>query len=327
MSEIGETYKAEPKPETPEEKCERFCCRTFIEARTNSGQLIKCSCPYQEGELVKEFVNNHIDDIDIPDGNRSNTGHGGYGRYSRYQITQHKYAGGGHPGAGFYAEVLEIHDPPDDRCGFVIYEHHSNTTSESHFSEWETLEDAINAFRKLDICSLPGLKRVVACGPLTPWFYAIGDEQLIGDYAFPDGLQDDPIFRLGEKFIVTKDGVSTVKSCMGTHFMIANMSSGDRYNYRIVYWDDGSLWDSRLSNVSNNPQPVPVRKVNSWLSQAISEFNGLANRSFTIEDGDLRFLVQLKGGADIVGEDDEEEPKGFEGTYALFIKVEAVKSK
>ena len=72
------------------------------------------------------------------------------------------------------------------------------------FSEWKSLDDSKVALEKefshpprWHQENMPVFKRKVFCSRLIPWFYAIGDEQLKGDYVLPSTLQDDPVFRLG----------------------------------------------------------------------------------------------------------------------------------
>jgi len=116
---------------------------------------------------------------------------GGYGIDSIYNIVQHKYAGGGNTACGGYIEVLEIKDPPNNRCGIIIHEYlaHIGHT----FTEWQSLEYALSAYDKSwtwkDTCnsspSLPGFVRYVFCGQQMPWFYA--DDDIVGDYVPPKG--------------------------------------------------------------------------------------------------------------------------------------------
>lgn len=112
--------------------------------------------------------------------------HGGYGTETRFDITQHKYAGGGNSSCGGYIEVLEIKEPPDGRHGIIIHEW--NTTMGHSFSEWKTLQDAIDAFNsfwgwnprtiKVGLSKLHGFIRYVECGNRKPWFYAKNEDLL-----------------------------------------------------------------------------------------------------------------------------------------------------
>jgi len=288
----------------PEDK---WSCCTFGECRTGIGQLVQFECRPGEEKEVKEFFNCHIRKINIPNTkNIGNTQHGSCGRFSRFNIVQHKYAGGGYPGCGGYIEVLEIKNPPDHRCNFVVCKvHQSSYENRSFFTEWKTLAEAINAFEEYwrnskleeDPGKLPGFIRLVNCGALTPWFYAMGDEELIDDYAFPEGLQNDPVFRFGTKCLVyeyadyrDKD-FPTIKTCMGTRFVEKVDSdywswSGKKTKrtYRIIYWSDGTYWDENKGG-SRRP-PHPLRENEIWVIEAIQLFNDLLagkRRDFEIE--------------------------------------------
>lgn len=310
---------------------DRFSTYTFSEVRTGGGQFVEFTCTPDDVEQVKEFLGRSVRTIDIPVTGRVNVGHGGYGRYTRYDIEQHDYAGGGGPGCGGYIEVLEIKDAPDGRCGIVIHE--DNTRDGSVFTEWETLENARAAFKKHwgtrdsaeGFPKLPGFKRRVSCGALIPWFYAIGDQQLIGDYAFPERLQDDPVYLLGRKFMVFDDeGFPMLKTCMGTRFIERKRDYPpyDTYYFRIVYWDDGSLWDENCTTGIRGKPPCPVAEGDLWITEAIQQFHEMLagkRRDFTIDftdgnkfvgkvvrpnnrtrcaEGDYSLVVHLEGKAE-----------------------------
>ncbi len=261
-------------------------CYTHSEGVTGGGQLLEFTCPPEKVAEVKEFLKNNVRSIDIPMTGRVNLTHGTYGQYTRYEIVQHKYAGGGYPGCGGYIEVLEIKNPPDNRQGFIIHEHDSNWGTA--FTEWETLEDARLAFaghwssnfrdNAESFPKLSGFKRRIACGLLKPWFYAVGNQQLIGDYAFPEGLQDDPVYRFGQKFVVFNEfddqNIPIIKTCMGTRFV--EETKGDPYHqyssakYRLVYWNDGSVWNEEHASQEKRPRPLGENEL--WIEEAIREF-------------------------------------------------------
>lgn len=313
-----------------QEQLDRFSSFRYGEGRTGIGQIVEFTCPLDVAEKVGEFLRTNIRTISIPTTGLVNVAHGGYGQHTRYEVVQHDYAGGG-PGEGGgwgYIEVLEIKNPPDGRWGIVINERTSHKGGA--FTEWETIENALAAFIKFwdsprteeEFPKLSGFKRRVACGELTPWFYAIGDEQLIGDYAFPEGLQDDAIYRFGRQFVVFDyDGVPAVKTCMGTRFIKRKRDSYgyhpcDEQQYRLVYWDDGSVWNE--SNDRGGP-PRPVEKDEMWIAEAVQQFKLLLagkNEEFTINftdgnkfigklvranrrvpcvEGDYSLVVRLKG--------------------------------
>jgi hypothetical protein len=307
---------------------ERFSSYTYGEGRTGTGQLVKFSCPPEELERVKKFLKENVLAIDIPTTGRVNVGHGGYGRYTRYDITQYKYAGGGNPGSGGFIEVLEIKNPPEGRWGIVIYEYNSH--GGSVFSEWETLEDAINAFEncwggsiesKEKFLTMPGLKRRVVCEALTPWFYAIGDEELIGDFTFPEGLQDDPIYRFGKQFVVfDHDGIPAVKTCMGTRFIEDRYEDypHKEYHFRLVYWDDGSVWEEM--NDRSNP-PRPIEEGEAWIAEAVARFRQL------LAGKNTEFTINFTDGNKFVGRVVQKRvrSKCAEGEYLLVVRLKGKK--
>jgi hypothetical protein len=249
------------------------------EARTRNGQLIEFSCPPEDKEKVTETIANNIRFVNLPNSHKSVTGHGSHGGFSRFKLKQHKYAGGGpgEYGEWGYTEVLEIENPPEGRHPFVIYE--ANSDGRNTFYEWKTLDQAIAAYEKHwsnsdnreSFPKLPGFKRMVLCGLLVPWFYALGDEDLLGDYAFPDGLQDDPVFRFGERFVCYENDVPVIKTCMGTRFVEETSRYDDeiKKKYRLVIWHDGSMWNE---DKEKNQTPRPLVENELWITEAMEKF-------------------------------------------------------
>lgn len=273
-----------------------FSTYSFGEGKTGLGHPVSFTCRPGMEEEVRKFLAEHVRTIDLHTISRVNVGHGSYGQYTRYDIVQHKYAGGGpgENGGWGYIEVLEIKNPPDGRWGIVVNE--CNSSEGSTFTEWETLDDACKAYEKNwsstntaeRFPKFPGFKRMVVCGALTPWFYAIGDQLLIGDYAFPDGLQDDPVFVFGRKFVVVdENGMPIIKTCMGTRFVQDGVFDYEHSHrekkvdrYRLVYWDDGSVWDeshqqSWWSSDSKNTLPRPLKDEEVWIVEAVNKFRVL----------------------------------------------------
>lgn len=276
------------------------------------------SCRPEEVDQVKEFLKK-IRTIGIPTTGHVAVGHGGHERHTRYNIKQHNYAAGGRR----YIEVLEIKNPPERRCGIVINEY---DCGDSAFTEWETLENARNAFKRFwGICDtlkefpkLEGFKRSIVCNGLTPWFYAIGDQELIGDYAFPDGLQDDPVYRFGRKFVVFDiDGISTIKICMGTRFLTEDGSDGygrpKKYYKRLVYWDDGSTYSPDNSSISARP----LEEGEMWINEAVQQF-----KKFLIGKTS-EFFINFINGDKFVGRllKTKNRVSCVEGSYYLVVKM------
>jgi len=303
---------------------DKFTSYQHGEGRTGIGQLVEFSCRSGGADEVREFLRN-IRTIDVPMTKRVvNVGHGGYGQYTRFKIEQHQYAGGGHPGNGGFIEVLEIKDPPDGRWGIVINEHRSGYEESSAFTEWDTLKSANAAWEKNwsardTATSLPkcrGFKRRIECGLLRPWFYAIGDEQLLGDYAFPEGLQDDEVFRLGKKFVVySHEGVPTIKTCMGTRYTKrkSDYHPYEEQRFRIVCWDDGTMWNE--SNGGAHPRLVEEGEL--WIAEAVAQFHQL------LAGKKEEFVIRFTDGNKFVGKlaRPPRAPACAEGKYSLVVSV------
>ena len=306
------------------EQMNRFDTYRYGEGRTGIGQAVEFTCPPDVADQVKEFIQVNVRTICIPTTGRANVAHGGYGQYTRYDIVQHDYAGGG-PGEGGgwgYIEVLEVKNPPDGRSGIVINENGSH--KRGAFTEWETVRHARAAYKKYwgnpnteeAFPKLKGFKRRVVCGLLTPWFYAIGDEQLIGDYAFPEGLQDDPVFRFGKRFVVTDyDGIPALKTCMGTRFVEQeSRHSQEKQYFRLVYWDDGSVWDE---NRNRSETPRPVEEGEMWIAEAVQEFRELLAGKIT------EFSINFTDGNKFVGKLVRANNRSpcAEGKYHLVVRL------
>ncbi len=222
----------------------------FFEVRTKEGQLLSIECDYEKREELKAAMKvlSEIDSLKIeePRTRRILVNHGGYGANSRYKIKQHYYAGGGYPGYGGYVENLKIGNPPNGRKGIVI--HLSDSLRGNQVFEFKSLRSAKKVFSETiytdpeSICKSPGFIRKFSCGRLTPWFYAVGDQQLMGDFAFPDSLiEESSIYRVGRKFALTDDdGKQLVKTCVGSWRKEEEDSYGAEKKYLVVQWTDGT---------------------------------------------------------------------------------------
>lgn len=310
-----------------------FTVTQLAEGRTGGGQQVRFSAREEDVDIVKQAMG-LVEELDIPSTKRVLLKHGGYGAYTRYDVEQHRYAGGGHSGGGGFIEVLEIKNPPDDRHGIVIYE--SDSLHGTRFTEFDSLEHAKNAFEgywsmpdktRQRFPQKPGFMRSVECGRLTPWFYAIGDEELVGDYAFPEGLQDDPVFRFGRQFLVERQTdkgrkVRNLKTCMGTRFVEYERGGWAeekrRATYRLVYWDDGTI--SKLDNYGNSilgyPRVArPVEGNESWIADAMDEFRAV------LEGGKDNFSINFADGTKFVGRVKTEKKSHAEGNYFAVVKL------
>ncbi len=168
-------------------------------------------------------------------------------------------------------------------------------------------------------------KRVVQCQLLTPWFYAVGDQALVGDYAFPDGLQDDPVFSIGKRFVVTDwEGKVSIKTCLGCRFLNYKEKggTGDRFQERqvvkrVVYWNDGTTWADNPGSKSADKEPRPLRDDELWVSEALAQFQAFLSGEIT------NFSITLIGGQKFIGKLVTDKTKAHlaEGRYLASVVV------
>lgn len=215
-----------------------FCCTVGFEVVLPRGQIISGFCLPDRVDEIKKAMG-YIKYLDFPVTHEVMVSHGGYGHLSRFNIKQIKYAGGGHGGCGGFIEILKIKNPPDGRWGVVIHEY---DTREGHkFHEFTSIKAALEAWEGdfSLVAKAPGCMRSVVCGGLSPWFYAVANQALWKDYAFPNWLCDDPVYRPGRKFVV-KDPIlriEEVKVCLG----MSEVWYGEEKSRR-VWWDDGTIF-------------------------------------------------------------------------------------
>lgn len=297
-----------------------FSCYTYSECRTGKGQLVEFTCRSEDVEKIKTFLAENLRTIEIPTTCVvQNVQHGGFEKYTRFRIEQHKYAGGG---CGFI-EVLEIKNPPDKRCGFVIYleTNYENT----FFSEFETLQDVILAFEKNwsagrelkdRISKQKGFIRTVECGFLNPWFYAVADQNIVGDLVFPNVvIENDPVYRVFRKFIVRDyDGLPTIKTCLGCAYYETDGSYPDykKHQHKKVFWNDGTVWDDYSS--SDIPKPLDEKTI--WIQEAIDSFRNL------ITGKTDKFEIEFINGDKFIGRFSPKNKRRHhkEGRYKVRIK-------
>lgn len=280
---------------------ENFDVVTCNEGKTGGGQLIEFSCRPEDVEKVKKFLET-IEVIDIPTTKKVCVGHGGYGRDTRFNIIQRKYAGGGCGAGGGYIEILEIKNPPDGRCGFIVHQYIA--CKGSIFIEFDNIKNAIAVWNDYSVWAgdlkklsrYKGFIRLVKCGGLSPWFYAVGDQHLLDDFVFPDVITEDPIYRFGRKFIVRDyNGLTVIKTCMGMHFIKREIAYNKTKKYRVVYWDDGTIWDE-YNTGGQTIRPLDQKEL--WIQDAVDKFHELLSgksSKFTINfiDGS-KFIGRLK---------------------------------
>ena len=294
-----------------------FSCKRFFEVRTGGGQLLQATvaCPRgfdnasreeQERRLtaclaeVHHFAEPLTQDVESCD-----VEHGSYSMQSRFKLKQRGYAGG----EGGYAEALQIENPLDGRCPFVL---HDYMNGHHYFQEYETLEDLLAAWKaglwwkeSRDLKDQKGFKRRVACGIMKPWFYAVGHQRIVGDSVWPEHFNETPSFRHGEKYVVEcrhGQGAPDVKTCIHVH-----EEKNDRYATTTVYWSDGSWTEYHGDNI--RPFEIGER----WIAEAISEFRNLlagGKKQFQIpfEDGGR---VTVKYEPPAIGAKGRKDKKGW----------------
>lgn len=305
-----------------------FGVRTYGEVQTAGGQLINFSCRPEDLEEIKKVFQEKLHSVDFPETHRVTLNHGSYGRYTRYEIVQHKYAGwNSEDGSGGYIEVLEVKNPTDGRGGVVVYDYRDYVGAV--FTEWETLEAALEGERRFwsqsdrsqESWETLDCKRFVRCGELDPWFYAIGNQELVGDYVFPECLQSDPVYIFGRKFIVW--GVydfPEVKTCYGARFVSGGQESflGHKapWTQRIVYWSDGS---STVMDCGREPAVRPLEQDKAWITEALRQFARL------LSGHQERFSIKLLDGMQFIGRVAYDKGRSVfqrAGRYSAKVKVE-----
>ncbi len=241
-----------------------FSMTTFVEVKTAIGQTVSIQCRQEDKEKIKEIFD-LIYKIEIPVSKEiKNICHGGYGRYTRFDIEQKKYAGGG---CG-YIEVIQIHNPPDNRNGNIVHEYESSTST---FWEFETVEEAITAWERTwgsshagdKLKASQGFIREIKCGWYSPWFYAVANQALQGDFSFPNTVgKDHPIYRPFNKFKIANEVYNNdteeyeteyeVKTCIGYSEEMKRYDYNKEYMNYTIYWDDGTEWSE--SSLENAPE-------------------------------------------------------------------------
>lgn len=323
----------------------KFSTYTHGEARTALGAGVEFTCRPEDKETVRAFIQANVRSVDLPM-TRTMVSHGSYGQPSRYNIKQHEYGAGQDEDSGAfrYVEVLEIVQPPDERWPIVI---HDRSNKDGFFSEWETLAQAMKAYDKVWTCydersyfgpikdrwekirHLPGFKRIVECGAMQPWFYAVGEELLVGDYAFPHGLQDDPVFRFGAKFaVLDKREGWRIKTCMGARYFEkeSDYRPYQKERKRFVYWHDGTRWEEG----DGSPTPRPAEEGELWIAEAVEQFrkllsgpqthfeipfaNGMVFKSSLVQ-GEKRNLGSPEGEYEVTVFREDKEPVRIRATF------------
>lgn len=291
------------------------------EVSTGKGTLVKLTGPDDLVEkaakiipLLKDIELPHTQWVDVP-GSRLRR------RYSRFNIIEHKVKGTDdllcHAG-----HIYEIKDGPEDKVPIVI----DNYTS---FSEWTDLKSAKAALELMDKQTLrhkdieqsplPGQLRVVNCYPFDPWYNAIGNQIIVGDIVFPDGFQDDPVYKAGKSFVVYDgDGNPSIKICLGCRLerYHDNGSLQSRPHvpvFRTVYFEDGTVWNESRS-VGKPPRPLAGNEI--WIADVLGQVQRL------LLGGILNFKVPLVDDMNFIGRLSGRQGLTLEGTYYARVSFE-----
>ena len=221
--------------------------------------------------------------------------HGWYTGLSRYCLEKLEYAGAG-DGYPAFTEALEIKNPPKGRGRGVLYNY--DGLASSWFAEFDTPEQARQAYKQWwshwsalpstqeeKLRGRPGFRRFVNLGVLTPWFYALGNEQLYvgdiydGDFVLPDWLVDHPTYRLGSWWLVTgRDKEARPVQCLGASRFIQHRQVDSWREVKAevvrVFWSDGTTTESGDEYVTTQQmrpdQSVYMAEAHRWLDEVLS---------------------------------------------------------
>ena len=282
---------------------ERKPLEVYVEVRTAGGQLLSIRCDEGDVARMKELFAKAVNvRVEEPTAKRTMIPQGGHGSLTRFDVVQHHYAGGGNTACGGYVEILEIKNPPDGRCGFVM--HHFDSSRGHQFFEFRTLKEVLarhdSGFWLSDVeaaYQIPGCTRHVICGPFQPWFYAVGDQHIMGDTVFPDHLvEEDAVFRVGRKFVLTDlDGQKTIKTCLGCSHIFSPYKDGwgstDTVKYLLIRWSDGSVWNEYSPRPWIDALPVSLDEIDPGVAAALEQQLGRFDELLT----GTRFTIALPG--------------------------------
>jgi hypothetical protein len=227
----------------------------FVEVHTATGQLLEIECASGDEEKIKDLFGQVVC-IEVKEAATKEVliGNGEGSFYTRYNVTQLDHA----RDERGYLEVLKIKNSPDGRCGNVVHKFSYGAGHEVF--EFESIEAAREAFK----CTFgqihrSGLIRHFQCGWLQPWFYAVGDQFVVGDVVFPNVFsEEDSVFRVGRKFVVADcNGDKTIKICLGSRLVDVDRGPfGGKKKYLCVQWFDGSQWYEYSASQDEWPQPL-----------------------------------------------------------------------
>jgi|GEM_PF-1439711 hypothetical protein len=265
----------------------------YEEGTTAAGQLVSLTCAPEDKDAALSALES-IRTITAPVTRRVKcVGHGSDGQCTRFRIVQHKYAGGGHSGAGGWIEVLEIKDPPGGRHGIVVYEYQeSDGRANSRFSCFATLEQAVAAWENCwsggsnwknsgeRIAGQPGFIKAVDCLGLDPWFYAIANQALCGDMAVPNTGFDHPVWRPMKRYVVYPQSdapdIATLLTVdrVTSHRDDPYGGGGKKERHILVLVFDSGV-QVEFDENDQNPPVRPFRGEELWIADAVDRFRSL----------------------------------------------------
>jgi len=309
----------------------------YGEGRTADGQLVSFTTGGDVDEAIEKL--GAFKSLRIPTSKEMTVEHGSFGRYSRYDIDKVEYYGG----EGGYFEVLNIKDAPEGRHPIVSHSHGlSYGEWVDYFVEWETVKDALTHLHDHGTPNLPsyfteekepfkGYMRTVELGMLTPWFYATGDAETVGDFVFPENLGGDPVYTFGRQFMVPisaayKNEVAhvAVKTAMGAITQQVPVRSSP-YGYtdntkpanivRTVQWSDGTMTKID-ANTPASMVPRPIEQA-PWVVDAVSQVQKVMAGTA------LNFTVNFADGGKFVGKyiEPQESVSNAEGDYNAKVQL------
>jgi len=128
--------------------------------------------------------------------------------------------------------------------------------------------------------------RHVICGPFQPWFYAVGDQHIMGD----------TVFRVGRKFLLTDFyGQKTIKTCLGCSHIFSpykdDWRNTDAEKYLLIYWSDGSVWNEYSPRPWIDALPVSLDEIDPGVAAALEQQLGRFDELLT----GTRFTIALPG--------------------------------
>lgn len=238
-----------------------------------SGQAVTITCPIEDLTTITDALA-LVAKIEVTPNAKTTLWHGKSPVYSRFDIEQiyyQEYSWG-------YVEILNVKDGPDDKPGVILHERLRG--GGRTFSYWKTVT---NAQYMADQPCWPtsgttesfqravGFISLVKCDGLVPWFLAVGDEQLIGEFTFPKKHFEHPVFRPGQHFVVydlknPSKPRPMVKMCVCCKMEKVFPQAPDFTEYQtVIYWHDGTR---STEYAMRDLPPIPFDEKDLWLVQA-----------------------------------------------------------